>query len=107
MGMRSNPHLMTITTAGFDMESPCYQLRCDCVDSLNGINNNSNTFAMIFEIDPNDDHTDPNVWQKSNPNLGTTVKTDWLKEQVKSSQIFKNEEVNVITKNMNMWVNGA
>jgi len=24
MGMRLNPHLMTITTAGFNLSSPCY-----------------------------------------------------------------------------------
>jgi phage terminase large subunit-like protein len=78
MGMRQNPHLLTISTAGYNLESVCYQLRCDCVDTLNGINNNDNTFAMIFEPDLNDDYTDPNAWQKSNPNLGITVKKDWL-----------------------------
>jgi phage terminase large subunit-like protein len=35
MGMRTNPHLMTITTAGFDKSLPCYQLRCSCIDILN------------------------------------------------------------------------
>lgn len=107
MGMRENPHLMTITTAGFDMESVCYQLRNDCVDVLNGIKEDTNLFGMIFELDADDDYADEKNWIKSNPNLDLTVRKDWLRDQITSAQMFKNEEVNVLTKNMNMWINGS
>jgi phage terminase large subunit-like protein len=111
MGMRENPHLSVITTAGFNLESVCFQLRNDCVDVLKGLSPDNNTFSAIFELDAGDtiEFSDAakRKWAKSNPNLGVTVRPDWLEAQVRTSQEFKTEEVNVITKNFNMWVNGA
>jgi phage terminase large subunit-like protein len=106
-GMRKSPVQIIITTAGFNLESVCYQLRCDCADTLNGINDNTNTFSLICELDHADEYTDPNTWKKANPNLGVTVKTEWLKDQIKNAQIYQNEEVNVKTKCLNLWCNGA
>jgi phage terminase large subunit-like protein len=107
MGMRENPHLMILTTAGYNLNSVCYQLRNDCVDVLNNVSKNDNIFAAIFELDENDDYTDEKVWQKANPNLDITVRKDWLRDQVKACESFRYEEANVLTKNMNMWINGA
>jgi phage terminase large subunit-like protein len=107
MGLRDNPHLMVITTAGFDLESVCCQMRNDCIDVLTRIAEDNNVFSMIFEMDKEDDWTQPDVWIKSNPNLGITVRKDWLQDQIKSAKTLKNEEIPILTKNMNMWVNGA
>jgi phage terminase large subunit-like protein len=105
MGMRENPHLMIITTAGFDLSVPSYQMHNDCVDVLNGLAEDNNTFSMIFELDPEDDYTNPEVWIKSNPNLGITVRKEWLQDQIKNAQNSRNDQTNVLTKNLDMWVN--
>lgn len=104
MGMRRDPMLLTITSAGFDKSLPCYQLRTTCIEILSGLKTDDSTFAMIFGLDEGDDWTDENVWIKSNPNLGKTVTVKYLREQVTSAINNPTEEVSVRTKNLGEWL---
>ena len=103
MGMRRNPHLMVITTAGFNMSSPCYRLRNTCIEVLKGLKEEDSLFAAIYEMDINDDWTDSNNWIKSAPNLGVTVKKKYLMDQMQSAINNPSEETGVKTKNFNIW----
>ena len=107
MGMRDNPHLLTITTAGFNKNLPCYKLRCSCVDILNNIKQDESMFVLIYELDENDDWTDSKNWIKTNPNLGITVGYEWMKSQVNQAIINPSDEVGVRTKNLNQWVDSS
>jgi phage terminase large subunit-like protein len=107
MAMRENPHLAIITTAGFDRTAPCYELRNQCIDILSGVSRDESIFAAIFEHDKEDDLFNPSVWIKSNPNLGVTVKTEWLSEQSDKMKNFKSEETGIKTKNFNIWVDSS
>ena len=79
MGMRLNPHLCTITTAGFDKSLPCYELRCKCVDMLAGLRKDDDVFSAIYEMDEGDDWRDETCWPKCSPNLDVTVSRQWLR----------------------------
>lgn len=103
MGMRTNPHLCTITTAGFDKSLPCYQLRTTAVDILNEVKTDDSMFIAIYALDEEDDWTNEENWLKCAPNLGITVTSKYLKEQVTSAQNNPSEEVGVKTKNLNIW----
>lgn len=103
MGMRTNPHLCTITTAGFDKSLPCYQLRTTAVDILNEVKTDDSMFIAIYCLDEEDDWTKEENWIKCAPNLGITVTSKYLKEQVTSAQNNPSEEVGVKTKNLNIW----
>lgn len=103
MGMRTNPHLCTITTAGFDKTLPCYHLRQTCVDVLNGLKDDDSLFIAIYCLDDNDDWTDEKNWVKSNPNLDVTVTSKYIREQVKSAVNNPSDEVGVKTKTLNLW----
>ncbi len=107
MGMRFNPLLFVITTAGFNKEYPCYQLRQTCVDILHGVKEDDASFSVIFCMDDGDDWKDPVAWRKANPNLGVTVSEEYLAEQVASAVNNPQEEVNVRTKNLNQWCDAA
>ena len=48
MGMRENPHLCTITTAGFDKSLPCYQLRTVAIEVLNHLKEDDSMFIAIY-----------------------------------------------------------
>lgn len=104
MGMRRNPILLTITSAGFDKTLPCYRLRTACLEILSGIKEDDSLFAMVFSLDEGDDWQDPAVWAKSNPNLGTTVSEKYLREQIQSAINNPEEESGVRTKNLGEWL---
>lgn len=106
-GMRENPLEIIITTAGFDKTGPCYELRKTASEILNGTKNDDSFFMAIYSLDPEDDWTDENVWIKANPNLDVTVKRSYLKKEVKKASNTPSDEVNVKTKNLNVWCDSA
>lgn len=103
MTMRENPHLMVITTAGFDKTLPCYQLRTTCIEILNGLKQDDSMFIAIYSMDEGDDWTDERNWVKCTPNLDVTVTRKAIAEQVQSAKNNPSEEVGVKTKTLNMW----
>ncbi|MCH5241810.1 MAG: terminase large subunit [Muribaculaceae bacterium] len=107
MGMRENPMLLTITSAGFDKTLPCYALRTTCAEILKGLKTDDSLFCIIFTLDEEDDWRDPGVWVKSNPNLGKTVTEKYLREQVNSAINNPGEELSVRTKNLGQWLSSA
>lgn len=107
MGMRENPHLMVITTAGFDKSLPCYELRSTCIEILNNIKQDDSMFIAIYALDDEDDWTDESNWIKCTPNLDVTVTTKYIREQVTSAKNNPSEEVGVKTKTLNVWCDSA
>ncbi len=103
MGMRLNPQLCTITTAGFDKTLPCYKLRSTSIDILNGLKEDDSMFIAIYSLDEKDDWTDENNWVKCAPNLDVTVTKKYIREQVQSAINNPSEEVGVKTKTLNLW----
>lgn len=102
-GMRDDPLGVIITTAGFDKLGPCYQYRTMCTEVLSGLKPDDSLFALIYALDEGDDWKDENMWIKSNPNLGVTVKPAYIREQVQKAVNSPSEEVGIKTKNINMW----
>lgn len=107
MGMRQNPHLCTITTAGFDKTLPCYKLRSTAIDVLNGLKVDDSMFIAIYCLDEDDDWTDENNWVKCAPNLDVTVTSKYIREQVQSAINNPSEEVGVKTKTLNLWCDSS
>lgn len=103
MGMRQNPHLCTITTAGFDKTLPCYQLRSVAIEVLNGLKQDDEMFIAIYGLDSTDDWRDEKNWIKSNPNLDITVTNKYIKGQVQQAINNPADEVGVKTKTLNIW----
>lgn len=107
MGMRQNPHLCTITTAGFDKTLPCYKLRTTAIEILNGLKTDDSMFIAIYSLDDTDDWTDENNWIKCTPNLNVTVTSKYIREQVQSAINNPSEEVGVKTKTLNLWCDSS
>ena len=107
MGMRNNPHLCTITTAGFNKISPCYKLRSTSIEILNKLKTDDSMFIAIYSLDDEDDWTNKDNWIKCAPNLNVTVTSKYIKEQVQSAVNNPSEEVGVKTKTLNLWCNST
>lgn len=107
MGARKQPMLFTITTAGFDKSSACYQLRGTCVSILRGQLTDDSMFVMIFTIDEQDDWEDVKVWEKSNPSMGVTIEKDFLVNEWNQAKNTPSQIVNFKTKNLNVWTQAS
>ncbi len=106
-GMRDNPMQFIITTAGFDKLGPCYQMRTMCTEVLQGLKEDETLFAAIYSLDEGDDWKDESVWCKGSPNLDVTVKSKFIREQIKKAINDPSEEVGVKTKTINMWCDSS
>lgn len=104
MGARKQPLMFTITTAGYNIEGPCYDKRREVVEMLDGTVPNDELFGIIYTLDEGDDWKDPAVLAKANPNIGVSVYQEYLEsqqrraiQQARFTNIFK-------TKHLGLWV---
>jgi phage terminase large subunit-like protein len=108
MQARRNPLHLTITTAGFNRESPCYELQKTCKEILDGIKHDDAQFAIIYELDEDDDWTDSSTWIKANPSLGTALRGQLLESQLQQAiNLGGSREVEFKTKHLNQWVTAS
>lgn len=80
-GSRRQPLLFSITTAGYDRESICWELHEYSQKVLEGVIEDDTFFAFIAALDEGDDWADETVWAKVNPSLGVSVKLDDLRRK--------------------------
>ena len=106
-GFREQPLMLSITTAGFRIGGFCHTYEQYCQEVLQGMKTDDTLFALLYTLDEGDDWGDEENFIKSNPNLGVTVKPDWLREQVNQAKNSPTLEVGVRTKNLNQWVSSS
>ncbi|WP_141706113.1 terminase large subunit [Caloranaerobacter ferrireducens] len=105
MGQRTQPLLFIITTAGFELNYPCYKEYKYCCQLLDGTLKNEEYFVYIAQLDKNDDYRDANVWIKANPLLAKTEEgMNYLRGELKIALDMPEKLRNFLTKNMNIWV---
>lgn len=107
VGMRTQPLIVYITSAGFDMTSPCYEMRQTCVNILNSKAVDDSLGAFIFEMDEDDDIEDPANWVKCQPNLGLTVTEEYIQQQLVKAKNTPSLLINFKTKILNYWCASA
>lgn len=110
--------MLYITTAGYNMDGPCYrELRASGIKVLEGVITMDSYFPLIFEMDKpvldgkEQDITiewlleNEHLWQQSSPNLDVSVERDALRDLlVEAKQYGGTQEREAKTLNFNMWV---
>lgn len=102
-GMREQPLAIIITTAGYNLESPCHDIYELGVQVLGNVKEMDNFFPFIWQLDPDDDYTDPDNFIKCQPNLGVTVTKEFMLGEVNKAKVDPTAEVGVKTKTFNIW----
>lgn len=101
--------ISVITTAGFNLNAPCYDLYKYCRRVLRGIDVNERQFIYIAQMDEKDDIWDPKNWIKCCPLTGKDpdlVAT--MQEDAKKAQSMGGSELrDFLTKALNIWVTNA
>jgi phage terminase large subunit-like protein len=109
MGARPQPLMMIITTAGFELQHPCYSVEYQYVSKILDPDNpieNDEYFVMINELDKDDDIKDERNWVKANPILCSYEEgIAYLRGELKAALDVPEKMRNFLTKNMNVWVN--
>lgn len=107
-GARLQPLTYIITTAGFDLESPCYteerQLIVEILEqTIDPIP--EHVFGLIYTLDEDDDFADSGVWPKANPSLDIlpTPRRDFLRERVTTALSTPTKRSGIQTKNFSIW----
>ena len=103
MGAREQPLILIITTAGSNIEGPCYDKRRQVIEMLEGTVPDDELFGWIWTIDEGDDWTDPNVLAKANPNMGVSVRQDYLESQQQRAIRSARFTNTFKTKHLNVW----
>ena len=103
-GARRQPLMFIITTAGFDKSGVCYAYRENVIKVLRGVNEDDSLFSIIYTLDDKSEWDDPKMWIKANPNLGVSLSADYLADQVKDAKNRPEAVRNVMTKNVDLWV---
>lgn len=81
-GARRQPLEVLITTAGEPGIGYGYEMHEYATAVLRGDVLDPTFFATIFAADADDDWRDPATWAKANPNLGISIKPEYLADEV-------------------------
>jgi len=95
--------ISVITTAGFDINSPCKELYDYCVNVLNEVVYDETQFIYIAQMDKDDDIWDEENWPKANPLWTHETLTSLRADAIKAKQMQGEELRNFLTKGLNMW----
>ena len=101
--------ISVITTAGFNLNAPCYDLYKYCRHVLRGIDVNERQFIYIAQMDEKDDIWDPANWIKCCPLTGKDPDLlATMQEDAKKAQSMGGAELrDFLTKALNIWVTNA
>lgn len=94
-----------ITTAGFNLDGPCYTEYKYCKQILMKEKNNEKRFIFISEMDEDDDILNPENWKKCNPLIAYMPGGLKKISQKVQEGIDKPDDLrNMLTKTLNKWV---
>jgi phage terminase large subunit-like protein len=101
--------ISVITTAGFNLNAPCYDLYKYCRRVLRGIDVNERQFIYIAKMDEKDDIWDPANWIKCCPLTGKDPElVAAMQEDARKAQSMGGAELrDFLTKALNIWVTNA
>lgn len=103
-GMRTQPLILYITTAGYVLDGPLMQYYENGQDTLDNLEDDidERTFYFLAKLDNPEEADDPRMWIKANPNIGLmdfiNLVTDWKKDRVNPQ-----EKADWLTKQFNLF----
>lgn len=107
LGARTQPLILSITTSGYQNDSIFDELMRRSTAVLNGGSNESRLAPFLYTIDDQSKWNDINELQKSNPNMGVSVSTDYLIEEIAVAEQSLSKRAEFLTKYCNVKANSS
>lgn len=95
--------MWTVTTAGFDLSSPCYTDVITGRQILEGTLESDRWFYIEFTIDEEDDWTTKEAAMKANPNYGISIHEEDLEDERKNAINIASLQNGYKTKYLCVW----
>lgn len=100
---RRQPLEFLISTAG-EKKGYGWEIWDYCQKVLNGTIDDAETLIVVFAADPEKDPWDvQDTWQKANPNLGVSVKLDYLRAECQKARELPRLENDFKRYHLNLW----
>jgi phage terminase large subunit-like protein len=100
---RRQPLHLSITTAGFDRHSICWEQHDYAEKVLDGTIEDSSFLPFIAAAGEEDDWTDPEVWRKANPSYAVTISAEQFAEDCREAQESPAKENSFRRYRLNQW----
>lgn len=108
---RQQPLLISITTAGWDTTSICYEQHEYASKVLTGDIIDPAFFPLIYAAEKDDNPSAPEVWKKANPSFGITLNERDFEQAAKEAEAspvklnsFKRYRLNIWTEQADRWL---
>ena len=100
---RRQPLHLSVTTAGFDRHSICWEQHDYALKVLDGTIDDSSFLAYVAAAAEEDDWTDPEVWRAVNPSFGVTMNAEQFAEDCREAQESPAKENSFRRYRLNQW----
>jgi phage terminase large subunit-like protein len=108
MGMRSEPLVIYVTTAGMDRIGPCYDEWQRAIKIRDGIIKDPTFLPCIFAAADDADPFVEETWKSASPNYGVTIRQDFMEREAALARESVSQEIKFRTLYLNQWIsNGA
>lgn len=98
---------VTITTAGNNKNSICYEIHSKALDILAGRKHDPAFYPVIYGLTDEDDISDEANWYKANPSLGQTMKIEDFRRDYNNA-MENPAELNLFKQlRLNMWCSSS
>ena len=103
MGARRQPMLVYITTAGHDRKSICWEIWRYAESVASGAIKDESFLPAIYAATAEDDWKEEATWRKANPNLGVSVKLEYLRSECARAVEMPSYENTFRQLHLNQW----
>lgn len=103
VGARRQPIIMSLTTAGHDRSSVCYEMHEYSQQLLNGTLVDETFLPVLYKADEGDDWTDPETWKKANPGYGSICNENYFEDAVKKAKSNPSIINSFLRLHLNIW----
>jgi len=85
-GPHKQPLFISLTTAGYDRNSICYQMHTHAEKVRDNVINDSAFLPVLYTLGDEEDWTCEKVWRRVQPNLDVTVPLQYMKDECEKAK---------------------
>lgn len=105
---RTRALILEITNSGYDQTTVCYEHHEYTIKVLQGVIENDAWFGYVAALDKGEDpFNDRACWIKANPNLGVSLTSEYLEEQVREARDLPSKRSLVLRLNFCRWTEAS